>query len=157
MPSILFVCSANQCRSPMAEVLFQQHLLREGIAQDWHVESAGVWATEGAPATENARKMMLDRGLSLAHHKSQPISAELMHAFDIILVMENRHQTELRRNFPEAANRVHLMTTMVGETRNVDDPVWGTEDYYRVTANELDDLINRGFIRIQELVGCAPE
>jgi protein-tyrosine-phosphatase len=141
----------------MAEVLFQQHLLREGIAQDWHVESAGVWATEGAPATENARKMMLDRGLSLAHHKSQPISAELMHAFDIILVMENRHQTELRRNFPEAANRVHLMTTMVGETRNVDDPVWGTEDYYRVTANELDDLINRGFVRIQELAGCAPE
>jgi protein-tyrosine-phosphatase len=141
----------------MAEVLFQQHLLREGIAQDWHVESAGVWATDGAPATENARKMMLDRGLSLAHHKSQPISAELMHAFDIILVMENRHQTELQRDYPEVANRVHLMTAMVGETRNVNDPVWGTEDFYRVTANELEDLINRGFIRIQELVACAPE
>jgi protein-tyrosine phosphatase len=157
LPSVLFVCTANQCRSPMAEVLFQQYLNRKGIAEDWRVESAGVWAMDGAPATANARKMMMDQGLSLTHHKSQSVRAKLIREFDLVLVMEDRHQEELRKNFPEVAHRVHLMTAMVDEARDVNDPVWGTIETYRVTADELEDLINRGFKRIQEMVSEVPE
>ena len=56
MPAVLFVCSANQCRSPMAEVLFREHLEQMGLADGWRVESAGVWAMDDVPAMALARE-----------------------------------------------------------------------------------------------------
>nr|NIM45857.1 hypothetical protein [Nitrososphaeria archaeon] len=56
MPAVLFVCSANQCRSPIAEVLFREHLEQIGIGDEWRVESAGIWAMDGAPAMALARE-----------------------------------------------------------------------------------------------------
>jgi protein-tyrosine-phosphatase len=72
MTSILFVCSANQCRSPMAEALFKDLVRERGEENEWRVESAGVWAYAGAPATENAQLAMQKRGLDLSQHRSQP-------------------------------------------------------------------------------------
>ena len=108
MPSILFVCSANQCRSPMAEVLFEQLLEEKGLLEDWRVESAGVWAYHGAAATNNAQVVMADRELDLSSHRSQPTDPALLKQFNFIIVMEVDHQAvrELERLIEASFNRI---------------------------------------------------
>ncbi len=136
----------------MAEVLFRQRLDRAGLGEGWRVESAGVWAIEGAPATTHSREVMRERGLDLDDHRSQPVGARLLGEFDLILVMEDRHRVSIQRNFPQAADRVYMLTAMIDQAHNIDDPVWGTEETYRSTVKELEDLLDRGFERI---VGLA--
>lgn len=136
----------------MAEALFREHLAKKGLADDWRVESAGVWAMDGAPATALARDVMSERGLEIGLHKSQGVHADLLREFDLVLVMEDRHQKSLERNYPEEADKVFLLTAMVDGEGNVEDPVWGTKETYRATVNELEGLIKDGFQRIQNIV-----
>jgi protein-tyrosine-phosphatase len=152
LPAVLFVCSANQCRSPMAEALFREHLAKMGISDDWRVESAGVWAMEGAPATALARDVMSERGLDISLHKAQGVHADLLRDFDLVLVMEDRHQKSLERNYPEQADKVFLLTAMADGEGDVDDPVWGTKETYRATVDELVNLLVQGFTKIEDLI-----
>ena len=139
----------------MAEALFRQRLDQAGLGEGWRVESAGVWANEGAPATTYSRQVLRERGLNLDDHRSQPVTAELLGEFDLILVMEDRHRQFIQANYPQAADRVYLLTAIVDQTHNIDDPVWGTEEAYHTTVKELEDLLDRGFKRILELVDQA--
>jgi protein-tyrosine-phosphatase len=123
-----------------------------GLADDWRVESAGVWAMDGAPAMALAREVMNERGLDLSNHRSQGVHADMLHEFDLILVMENAHLRSLERNYPDEADKVYLLTAMVGEDSNVDDPVYGTIETYRATAAELENLLEQGFERIRDLI-----
>ena len=152
MPSILFVCSANQCRSPMAEVLFRQLLEEKGEAEDWRVESAGVWAYDGARATANAQKVMAERGLDLSRHLSQPASSTLLKQFDLTLVMEQEHKTALKDQNPQLADRIYLMREIAGQEGDFEDPVGGSVELYRTAADELGMLMRDGMDRIDELV-----
>jgi protein-tyrosine-phosphatase len=151
LPAVLFVCSANQCRSPMAGALFREHLAQMGLADGWRVESAGVWAMDGASATVLARDVMSERGLDIGLHKSQGVHADLLREFDLVLVMEDRHQKSLERNYPEEADKVFLLTAMVDGEGDVEDPVRGTKEMYRATVEELVNLLVQGFERIVEL------
>jgi len=151
LPAVLFVCSANQCRSPMAEALFREHLEQLGVEDEWRVESAGVWAMDGASATALARDVMSERGLDLTLHQSQGVHADLLREFDLVLVMEDRHLRSLQRNYPEEADKVYLLTAMADGEGDVEDPVWGTKETYQATVKELEDLLVQGFDRIVEL------
>ena len=139
----------------MAEALFRQQLDQAGFGEGWRVESAGIWANEGAPATAYSRQVLRERGLDLEDHRSQPVGAELLGEFDLILVMEDKHRTFIQANYPQAANRVYLLTAMVDQAHNIDDPVWGTEETYRSTVKELEDILDQGFERILELANKA--
>jgi protein-tyrosine-phosphatase len=135
----------------MAEALFREHLEKMGLADEWRVESAGVWAIDGAPATALARDVMSERGLDISLHKSQGVHADLLREFDLILVMEDRHQVSMQRNYPEEADKVFLLTAMVDGEGDVEDPVWGTMETYRATVEELVGLLVKGFERIVDL------
>ena len=152
MPSILFVCSANQCRSPMAAALFRSHLECKGSPGGWRVESAGIWAEEGWPATEDARKALQERGIDLSSHRSQAATAEVLDRADLVLVMETDHLRTLQAKFPRRADRIHLLTEMVGTFDDIEDPVGRGLERYRSLADELNALFDRGLPRIQELV-----
>ena len=145
MPSILFVCSANQCRSPMAEVLFRQLLTEKGKADEWRVESAGVWAYDGARATMNAQKVMAKRGLDLSRHLSQPADSTLLKQFDLTLVMEQGHKTVLQEQNPELADRIYLMREIAGQEGDFADPVGGSVELYRTAADELEMIIKDSY------------
>jgi len=152
MPSILFVCSANQCRSPMAQVLFEAFLVDKGVRDEWRVESAGVWAYEGSRATANAQKAMAERDLNLSKHLSQPADSTLLKQFDLTLVMEQRHKTVLQEQNPQLADRIYLMREIAGQEGDFADPVGGSLERYRSAADELGMLMRDGMDRIDELV-----
>ena len=152
MPSILFVCSANQCRSPMAEVLFEAFLVEKGEREQWRVESAGVWAYDGARATMNAQEVMVERGLSLSQHLSQLASSSLLEQFDLTLVMEQRHKTVLQEQNPQLAERIYLLREIAGQEGDFEDPVGGSLDLYRTAADELDKIINDSYERITAVI-----
>jgi protein-tyrosine-phosphatase len=152
MKSILFVCSANQCRSPMAEVLFRQLVGEHGEQDDWRIESAGVWAYGSAPATENAQRVMKERRLDLSHHRSQPATNELLSQFDLVVVMTREHRDALLAQMPALGGRVYLLREIGGETGDFADPVGGDLETYQRAANEIWDMLSRGFQTITSMI-----
>ncbi|OGO41492.1 MAG: hypothetical protein A2W36_06840 [Chloroflexi bacterium RBG_16_58_14] len=156
MPTVLFICTANMCRSPLAEVIFRDLLRQRGQQSGWQVESAGVFALRGEPATELSRRVAAERRLDLSSHRSKPADAERLQRADLVLVMEPGHRELLLEEHPQFADRVYLLTEMAGESGSVDDPVGTTLENYRQTADRLTELLTRGFDRIRELaVGAS--
>lgn len=153
MPSILFVCSANQCRSPMAEALLKAQVAARGEGDRWRIASAGVRALEGWPATAEAQGVMAERGLDISGHRARPASAELLEDFDVILVMEAEHQEALIGRAPHLQGRIHLFRSLVGEGGDFEDPVGRGIAAYRQAADELERILNEGFPRMLELIG----
>lgn len=147
--SVLFICSANQCRSPMAEVIFRQILSESEYRLDeWLVGSAGCWAYNGFPATESAEIAVSEMGLDLSGHKSKGVSQSLLDKFNLVLCMEHDHKTTLQRNFPEAREKVFLLSEMTDEEQEIDDPIGLSLQDYLGTVEELRAYMNTGLERI---------
>lgn len=151
MPSVLFVCSANQCRSPLAEVLLRQALDGAAPHESWRVESAGTWAVPGLPATEYSRQEARRRGLDLSHHRSQPASCDLLAQFDLVLAMEREHLRELHAACPEQAAKVRLVSEGVGAEFDIEDPYGGPPSGYQSLGDLLAALLADGLPRIREM------
>jgi len=156
MPAVLFVCTANQCRSPMAEALFKKLLADRGLS-GWRVESAGTWTQNGIPATRFAQITMQQRGLDISAHRSREVTGDLLRQFDLILTMEEGHKEALRFEFPEVAGRVFLLSEMADKAFEIDDPVGQPLETYRRTADEIHALLEAGLERIQELVNARAQ
>lgn len=148
MPSILFVCTANICRSPMAAALFRRHVERTDQAQQYEIASAGTWATDGLPAARRVRIAMGEFGIDIEPHRSQQVTRSLIDASDIVVAMTNDHREALRVDFPDAAQRIHRLSDLAGENFDVPDPINGTLDDVRVVARELDELLQQSFASI---------
>ena len=155
MPSVLFVCAANQCRSPMAAVLFLDMLEKHGGGREWQVSSAGTWAEPGLPASSGARAAMIDRGLSLEAHRSQPVTDDLLSKQDLVLVMGAGQAEAIRAEFPGVASRVHLLSALAGPAYDISDPIGGTNAAYRVLADELRGILERGYAKLVSLLPAA--
>ena len=158
MRHILFVCTANQCRSPMAAGLFKQHIARLDQAEQWQVASAGTWAEPDRPATLLARTAMAEKAIDLSGHLSQLLDGELLRDTDVILVMTRHHLEAIRAEFSEVADKTFLLSQLIGQTFDIADPVQGTLDDYRRCANDLQHILAAGFARLTALAdqGARP-
>lgn len=152
-PSVLFVCTANRCRSPVAAALFHQKLAGAGLDGMVRVESAGTWAEEGLPTTSLAKEAASERRLDLEGHRSRSVSASLLRQFALILVMEAGQREALHAEFPEVADRIHLLTATAGSAYDLADPHGTDLSGYRRLIEELEALLDRGFERILALAG----
>src|SRR5205814_8105652 len=101
MPSIVFVCTANICRSPVAEALFADWLRQQPDAQGWQVSSAGTWAADGAPASETTREVLSEFGLDLSRHRARRVDRSLVAAADLLLCMTRSQREAMQADFPE--------------------------------------------------------
>ena len=136
----------------MAEVLFTDLVKQNGQKDvDWRIASAGVWAYSGLPATSNAVAIMQARGLDLKWHRSQGVTESLLKEFNLILCMTNEHKRSLQRNFPNQANRVYLLSEMVEDKEEIDDPVGLSAQTYRSTVDEILNFLQNGFDKICQL------
>ncbi len=151
MPSILIVCTANQCRSPLAAALLRQRLASHIPPLHWQVESAGTWARPAAPAAPAMQRIAQEWGIDLTAHRAKEVDGPLLARQDLILVMEQGHKEALSLEFPSIASRIHLLSALAGHAYDVVDPIDRSLDDYRATALELDDLIARGLPRLLAL------
>lgn len=157
MPSVLFVCTANQYRSPLAAAYFRQELISCGLERDWIVESAGTWAQAGFPAVPQARQAALEAGLSLDGHSARQVSLELLQRFDLILAMEAGQVEAMQTEFPSEAEKIHLLAKVAGNSSyNIPDPFMTEEKAWKIAA-ELHHLLQQGFERITVLASKMHE
>jgi protein-tyrosine-phosphatase len=129
----------------MAEGLIRARLERAGLTGVVAVASAGTWAPEGETATAHARTAMAERGIDISAHRSREVTAAQLALADLILVMTASHREALGVDFPDARDKVRLMSSLDGGGWDIADPVGGTLDDYRATAAELDRLIEVGW------------
>lgn len=155
MKTILFVCTANICRSPMAAAIMRQRIAQMGLADQVRVISAGVWAEGDQSANANAITTLRQRGIELASHRSQLLTPELLAEAAIILVMEESHRRSIFYAAPQHLAKVYLLTEMAGRHEDVDDPYGGPLTLYGRTADLLESLIDTGLPAILKRIGVA--
>lgn len=155
--SILFVCTGNQCRSPVAARLLQKAIQTAMVNPDsappiGAVESAGVWAKAGSRPPSLLSKVALASEIDLRTHRAQSIEQiNDLAEYDLILTMERTQCESLRVEFPQLASRIHLLTALVGPPYDVSDPMGGTEEDYQSMIEELRQLIARVLPEIVKL------
>jgi protein-tyrosine phosphatase len=158
MSTLLFVCTANICRSPMAEFLMKDKLaklgsLAENPANDWRVGSAGTWGMDGSDMAEGVRAVLEEMGIKPGRHFARTVTAEMLNAFDLILTMERGQKEAIKIEFLTSAERVYMLSEMVGERFDIRDPMGEPIDEFRQTAKIIDSILNRGFDRIKQFIG----
>ncbi|HDQ72196.1 MAG TPA: low molecular weight protein arginine phosphatase [Chloroflexi bacterium] len=156
MRRILFVCTGNICRSPMAEVLLRAKFERDKARRDWQVASAGTWTVDGRSASEHAIAEMVQRGLDLGDHRSRNVTRDMMAQADLVLVMTRNHVEALESAFPDQAHKVHLLSEVTGGSGDVEDPYGGSRQDYAQVARELERFLDEGYERIVGLAAKDP-
>jgi len=151
MSLIMFVCTGNLCRSPMAAGLLRHRLADEGLVERYKVASTGVWAVDDHPASEHAISIMAERGVDLSDHVARTIGATDVAEADLILVMSREHEQMICNTWPQYSWKVHRLSEMAGKRKDVRDPYGGRIEEYRVCADTLAEYIDQGFERILEL------
>lgn len=152
MPHILFVCTANICRSPVAEALLRQKLAAHPDLDDsWTVSSAGAWALVGSPPSLFSQQLLQARGLDISQKRAQMVTRRLLQEADLILCMSAGHVEALRQEFPESAAKLFLLSEMIGLHYSIADPYGGPREGYQAMVDELDRLIIAGLPRIISL------
>jgi protein-tyrosine phosphatase len=153
MPSILFVCTANQFRSPLATACFSRLIEQEqNDSKKWLVESAGTWAEDGVPAPAITLQVAGSLGLpGLDRHLTRQVELHLLERFDLILVMEAGQKEALCTEFPSICRRAYLLSEIVDSiSYDIPDP----DDAELTPADAgaiLFDLLARGKEKILQL------
>ncbi|MFN7034881.1 MAG: hypothetical protein ACK4SN_00825 [Bellilinea sp.] len=148
-PSVLFVCTANRIRSPLAAALFRNYLIREGLPlQRWRVNSAGTWVQEEMPSPEEVIQASFAHGLDLRKHRSQKVNEGLLSSHNLILVMEQGHKEALLHVFPHHSGRIFTLSEMSNGNSEIKDPPALTTSYIDDLLDQMSGLIQKGLPRI---------
>jgi protein-tyrosine-phosphatase len=150
--NLLFVCTGNTCRSPMAGAVARHALAERG----WNhvaVASAGLGAVYGAPASENAVRVLAERGLDLSGHSSQPLTPELIEWADLILAMSPSHLYGIAE-LGGAAKSAMLTDFLEGERLGepVVDPFGADEHVYRLTLRQIEEAVGGILQRLEPIL-----
>lgn len=137
---ILFVCTGNTCRSPLAEALAKK-LLAERLgcpvaelpARGYWVLSAGVMAYAGGPAAAESIEVAAAHGADLGSHRSRPVNPQLLAAADDVIAMTRGHAETLAAYFPGLGPAARLLA----EPEDLDDPIGGGPAVYRACAEAI--------------------
>jgi glycine hydroxymethyltransferase len=138
MKTILFVCTGNICRSPMAEALMRE-LNRH--RPDLRIQSAGLGAMDGMPPSDHAVEAMAEVGLDISHHRSAALRSDMIERADFIFTMTRQQQDAIQTIYPSAAEKTFLLRefeqTAAGQDRDIFDPIGRSLEVYRQTRDQI--------------------
>lgn len=148
--TIIFVCTGNTCRSPLAEALARRMAEERGITGVTFT-SAGIGALEGAPASDAAILIGIERGVDLSRHRARSLTSVLHHTAGdtLILTLSRSHLPAVRTMTPETP--VYLLDDYAsrGEhQRSVSDPYGGGLEDYRAAADDIEAMLPGALDRI---------
>src|SRR6185503_461465 len=145
--NLVFVCSGNTCRSPMAEALARKIAERRGI-QDLSVSSAGTNAWENSTATDEALFVGMERELDLTGHRARKLTPAIVSEADLIFVMTPGHLEQVKQL--GGRGKVHVIDEYASGITNqgITDPYGGDLEAYRQTADVLEQELEKLFDRL---------
>lgn len=147
MIHLLFVCTGNTCRSPMAAFFAKNEIHERGL--DWTADSAGAYAPSGQPMAHYAADALTRRHIPLQAHSSKSLTEELVNQADAILVMTKHHQADVEARFPAAKGKVALLgrfeqenSPSKGAECDIVDPFGGFDTEYEACAEQLQKAVS---------------
>jgi protein-tyrosine-phosphatase len=145
--NLLFVCSGNTCRSPMAEALARKIARRRGI-ENLNISSAGTNAWDNIPATDEALLVGMEREIDLTGHRARKLTPTIVSEADLIFVMTPGHLEQVKQL--GGRGKVHVIDEYASGTTNqgVADPYGGDLEAYRHTADVLESELEKLFDRL---------
>jgi protein-tyrosine-phosphatase len=141
---VLFVCTGNTCRSPLAAAAMKRAFEQDGDRIE--VRSAGVMAANGAPASRLGAEVAAAAGLSLDDHRSAGLDNEVVERADLVLVMGGHDLEVVRQRFPSAAERAWLITDFGRERptgEGIPDPFGGSREAYEECLHRIEEQVAR--------------
>jgi protein-tyrosine-phosphatase len=143
MPKILFVCTGNICRSPMAEGLLKK------MRGDFSVSSAGISAVTGWAPPIEAAEVMEGYGVDISNHRATQVSEEMIENSDLILTMGRHHKEWIKNRYPQADGKIFTLKEYAGTGTDIEDPYGSSKDFYEVIAEEITEALKK--VNFEEL------
>lgn len=137
---LVFVCTGNVCRSPMAEYLMRRRL---GSSPQWTVTSAGLSAMPGMPASRNAVTVLEELGVDLTPHRSRQLTRDLVDGASVIVVMTASHRDQVQMLFRHAREKIFLLRSFdpVAGLVDLEDPIGAEVEIYRHIRDAIESSL----------------
>ncbi len=154
MKKILFVCTGNICRSPMAHYYMQKRVNDLKIQDEFIIDSAGTYAVTGEKSTDNAIYVMREYDVDLTNHRAKNIHDLDLNFYDYIITLTSNHKRNILSCYNKLNDKVYTLREFINSDviyKDIDDP-WGLNvKVYRDCAKEIVENVDK---LIEKLKGC---
>jgi len=140
--NILFICTGNTCRSPMAQALLEKMAEEKGL--DIRVTSAGIFALDGEEASHNAIEVLKAEGIDLSNHRARLLHRDLVEEADLILTMSKSHKDAILSKYHFLEGKVFTLKEYAyGKEEDIADPFGGDLESYKRTKEEIKEALRQ--------------